>query len=138
MAGSRDATPRTAAAAAYLLQVAKDWTSSCFAAAECCEFTLPAHRFELSGATVRRHALPARSAEATCPLGNSPRSQKPVAWSHRVMVTLLIDHESGTTAVEQEMAEVIAVEGDVILVQAAAVIRVPELGVCLGPFRSPR
>ncbi|MBV8990782.1 MAG: hypothetical protein JO372_19700 [Solirubrobacterales bacterium] len=54
------------------------------------------------------------------------------------MVTVLADLESTTVAVEQEVVEVLAVDGDVVLAEAAAVVRIPGLPPCLGAFEAPR
>jgi hypothetical protein len=136
MAGRRDTSPHLAAAG-YLLNVAKDWTISCFAGAQSSEFTLVPHRFELGGTSVQRRALPSGSLEAASPLEAVTQLRDATAWSHGASVTLLVDHDSGTTAIEQEMVEVLAVEDEVVLAQAAAVIRIPGLGACLGPFGAP-
>ncbi len=122
------------AAAAYLLHVAKDWTIGCFVAAESSDFSLVPHRFDLEAASVRRRALPRDSLEAAFPLEAITRPRGAAAWSHSTSVTLLVDHDSGTTAIEQEVVELLAVEGDTVLAQAAVVTRIPGVGVCLGGF----
>ena len=137
MAGSADAAPSSVSEAAYLLQVAKDWTISTFAAAQGSEFALAPHRFELDGTSVRRSPLRPESPEAVSPLEADAPSPNPVAWSHRALVTVLVDHDAETSAVDQEVAEVIAVDGAVVLAQAAPVVRVSGLGVCLGRFGTP-
>jgi hypothetical protein len=38
---------------------------------------------------------------------------------------------------EQEMVEILAMEDEAALVEAAAVIRIPGLAPCLGPFDCP-
>ncbi len=136
MAGRRDAPPQLAAAA-YLLHVAKDWTISCFAAAQTSDFTLVPHRFELGGTSVQRRALANGTLEAASPLEAVGPLPDATAWSHSASITLLVDHDSGTSAVEQEMVEALAVEDETVLAQAAAVIRIPGLGACLGPFGAP-
>lgn len=136
MTGRGDATPQLAAAA-YLLHVAKDWTSGCFAAAQDSNFTMVPHRFELSGTRVRRCPLACGSFEAASPLEAVKCLREPTAWSHCTTVTLLVDHPCGTTAIEQEVVEVLAVEGAQVLAQAAPVVRIPGLGACLGAFRAP-
>lgn len=125
------------AAAGYLLNVAKDWAVGCFAAAQTSEFTLRPHRFELSGTHVRRLAISDDSGHPISPVETIEPSSDATAWSHTPSVTILVDHDSGTTAIDQEMVEVVAVDGDVVLAQAATVIRIPGLGVCLGPFGTP-
>jgi hypothetical protein len=136
MAGRRGATPHLATAG-YLLHVAKDWTVGCFATAQSSDFALVSHRFELGETGVQRHALPIGSLEAASPLEAVGHLPDATAWSHSASVTLLVDHAAGTTAIEQEMVEVLAVEDETVLAQAAAVIRIPGVGVCLGPFGAP-
>lgn len=58
----------------------------------------------------------------------------PTVWSHGTVVTLLVDSGPTTTAIEQEMVEILAVDGDLVLADAAAVIRIPGLPPCLGAF----
>ena len=52
-------------------------------------------------------------------------------------MTLLADSDTGTVEFEQEMIEILAMEGETVLAEAAAVIRIPGLPPCLGPFHSP-
>jgi hypothetical protein len=118
-----------------LVAVAKDWTRARFAAEPNSEFVLTAHRFELCEAGFRRVALPAGSAEATCPLDAVTEVSTPTVWSHSTVVTLLAESDSGTLEFEQEVIEILAIEGETVLAEAAAAIRIPGLGVCLGPFR---
>jgi hypothetical protein len=47
---------------------------------------------------------------------------------------LLADSRSGTVEFEQEMVEILAMDGETVLAEAAAVIRIPGLAPCLGPF----
>jgi hypothetical protein len=121
----------------YLVEVAKDWTLARFAAAESSEFALGPHRFELGAAGVRRHALAPDSLEAASPLDALQRAPTPTAWSHSTLVTLLADCDTGTVEFEQEMVEILAMEGETVLAEAAAVIRIPGLAPCLGPFQCP-
>jgi len=121
----------------YLVEVAKDWTLARFAAAQSSEFVLGPHRFELRGAGVRRHALAPDSLEAASPLEAVRRAPAQTAWSHSTLVTLLADSDTGTLEFEQEMIEILAMEGDIVLAEAATVIRIPGLAPCLGPFHSP-
>jgi hypothetical protein len=122
----------------YLVEVAKDWTLARFATAQSSEFVLGTHRFELRGAGVRRHALAPDSPEAASPLDAVRRAPTPTAWSHSTLVTLLADSDTGTLEFEQEMIEILAMEGETVLAEAATVIRIPGLAPCLGPFHSPR
>jgi hypothetical protein len=48
-----------------------------------------------------------------------------------------VDSDADTLDFEQEVVEILAMEGDAVRAEAAAVIRVPGLGTCLGPFRRP-
>lgn len=129
-------SPRTAEAS-YLVEIAKDWAVSHFAAAERSDFTLAAHRFELDPTGVRRRRVKPGSLEAVSPLDAVGGPSKPTAWAHSTVITLLVDSDSTTTAVDQEVVEVLAVDGEVVLAQAAAVIRIPDLPPCLGGFRAP-
>jgi hypothetical protein len=133
----RSGMPSRIATIEYLVEVAKDWTLARFTAAESSEFVLGPHRFELSGGGVRRHALAPESPEAASPFNAIRRAPTPTAWSHSTVVTLLADSDTGTVEFEQEMIEVLAMEGETVLAEAAAVIRIPGLPPCLGPFHSP-
>jgi hypothetical protein len=133
----RSGTPPRIATIEYLVEVAKDWTVARFAAAESSEFILGSHRFELSGSGVRRHALAAHSREAASPFDAIRRASRPTAWSHSTLVTLLADSDTGTVEFDQEMVEILAMDGEIVLAEAAAVIRIPGLPPCLGPFQSP-
>jgi hypothetical protein len=121
----------------YLVEVAKDWTLARFAAAQNSEFVLGPHRFELSGGRVRRNALAPDSLEAASPFDTIRRAPIPTAWSHSTVVTMLADSATGTMEFEQEMIEILAMEGETVLAEAAAVIRIPGLPPCLGPFHCP-
>jgi hypothetical protein len=134
--GRSDAPPRIATIE-YLVEVAKDWTLARFAAAQSSHFVLGPHRFELSGADVRRRALAPDSPEATSPIDAIRRAPTPTAWSHSTLVTLLADSETGTLEFDQEMVEILAMEDEIVLAEVAAVIRIPGLAPCLGPFHCP-
>lgn len=134
----RSGTPPRIATIEYLVEVAKDWTLARFAAAESSEFVLGSHRFELSGAGFRRHALPPDSREGASPFDAVRRAPTPTVWSHCTLVTLLADSDTGTVEFEQEMVEILAMDGEMVLAEAAAVIRIAGLPPCLGPFHSPR
>jgi hypothetical protein len=133
----RSGTPPRIATIEYLVEVAKDWTLARFAAAEGSEFVLVPHRFELWGARVRRHALPPDSHEAASPFDAIRRAPRPTVWSRSTLVTLLADAQTGTVEFEQEMVEILAMDGEMVLGEAAAVIRIPGVGPCLGPFHCP-
>lgn len=129
--------PQRLATIEYLVEVAKDWTLARFAAAQSSEFVLDPHRFELRDGGVRRHALTPDSREAASPFDAVRRAPTPTAWSHSTVVTLLADSDMGTVEFEQEMIEVLAMEGETVLAEAASVIRIPGLPPCLGPFHCP-
>jgi hypothetical protein len=133
----RSGTPQRIATIQYLVEVAKDWTLARFAAAEHSEFVLVPHRFELWGARVRRHALPPNCREAASPFDAIARAPRPTVWSHSTLVTLLADSDAETVEFEQEMVEILAMDGETVLAEAAAVIRIPGLAPCLGPFHCP-
>jgi hypothetical protein len=61
----------------------------------------------------------------------------PTAWSHATVVTLLVDSCSATSAVEQEAVEILAVDGDLVLAEAASIVRIPGLPPCMGSFGAP-
>jgi hypothetical protein len=129
--------PSRIATIEYLVEVAKDWTLARFADAESSEFVSGPHRFELTGGGVRRHALAPDSREAASPFDAIRRALTPTAWSHSTVVTLLADSDTGTVEFEQEMIEILAMEGETVAAEAAAVIRIPGLPPCLGPFHCP-
>jgi hypothetical protein len=118
----------------YLAQVAKDWVLSSFSAAEDSHFVLTPHRFELDGHTVRRRPVGRRSREAADPLHAVSREHDAVAWARSDVVSLLLDAGSGSVEYEQEIVEVLGVDHDDVLAQAACVIRIPGFPPCLGPF----
>jgi hypothetical protein len=119
----------------YLAAVAKDWAMSRFATAEDSDFTLAPHRFDLNGSTVRRHRVSPRSREAADPLASAGRRQAPTAWARNDTVVLVADCADGeSVSYYQEIVEVIGVEEDDIVAEAAMVIRIPGLPPCLGRF----
>jgi hypothetical protein len=119
----------------YLAEVAKDWAMSRFAAAEDSDFKLAPHRFDLNGSTVRRHPVARHSREAADPLTFASKWQTPTAWARSDMVVLITDCEDGeSVAYQQEIVEIIGVEEDDVLAQAAMVVRIPGLPPCLGRF----
>ncbi len=118
----------------YLVEIAKDWTVGCFASAQRSEFTLAPHRFELTDTGVQRRRVRRESPEGVSPLAVMDDLTNPTVWSHTTVVTLLVDSECATTAIEQEMVEILAVDGGLVFADAAAVIRIPGLPPCLGAF----
>jgi hypothetical protein len=126
--------PQPVASIEYLAEVAKDWALSLFAAAESSDFVLAPCRFELDGHTVRRCRIPRRSPEARNPLQTVGRTRQAVAWARSDVVTLLADTRSGTVEFQQEVVEILAVEQDDVLAEAAFVVRIPGFPPCLGRF----
>lgn len=119
----------------YLAAVAKDWAISRFATAEDSDFTLAPHRFDLNGSTVRRRRVPGRSREAADPLAFADRRQTPTAWARNDTVVLVADCADGESVTyHQEIVEIISVEKDDVVAEAATVIRIPGLPPCLGRF----
>ncbi len=129
--------PSRVATIEYVVEVAKDWTLATFVAAESSEFVLLPHRFELCGTAVRRYAVSLNSPEARSPFDAVRRTQRPTAWSHSAVLTVLADSETGTVEFEQEVVEILAMDGDDVLAEAASVIRISGLPPCLGPFWCP-
>jgi hypothetical protein len=118
----------------YLVEVAKDWTLSCFTAAEDSNYVLIPHRFWLEGHTVRRRRISARSREAANPLKAIGVTKHPVVWARSDVITALADSESGTFDFQQEVVEILGVEEDDIVAEAALVVRIPDFPPCLGAF----
>lgn len=118
----------------YLTEVAKDWVTSSFAATEDSDFVLAPHRFELTDSTVRRRRLAADGPEATDPLPCADAINGAVAWARRQTVTLLLDSDSETVAIQQEVIEILAIDGDEIAAEAACVVRITDFPPCLGRF----
>jgi hypothetical protein len=127
-------TPPRLATLDYLVEVAKDWVTSSFATAEDSDFVLVPHRFELDGSTVRRSRLSPDSREASNPLAAVGRARRAVAWARSGAVTLVADSGSGPVQFEQEIVEILGVDGDDVLADAAFVVRIPSFPPCLGPF----
>jgi hypothetical protein len=129
--------PQSLSTLDYLVQVAKDWTLSRFAAAENSDFAIAPHRFELDGHTVRRSGIPRRSREAASPLQAVGRSAHPIAWARSDVATFFAETESGTVEFEQEIVEILGTEGDHVVAAAAHVVRIPGFPPCLGGFFGP-
>lgn len=111
----------------YIAEVAKDWVTGAFAAAEDSDFALAPHRFELDGHTVRRHRLAAE-------IDLAEAAERPAAWVRKDVVTVRGDAGYGRVEYEQEIVEILGVEDDDVLEEAAFVVRIPGLPPCLGPF----
>lgn len=118
----------------YLAEVVKDWALRSFTEAEDGGFVLAPHRFELEGTTVRRRRLSRQAREATDPLGSVGPTSTPVAWARSDTVLLFADGPDGSVAFEQEIVEVLGVEEDDVVAEAASVVRIPGLPPCLGRF----
>jgi hypothetical protein len=119
----------------YLSEVAKDWAEHQFAAAKRSDYALAPHRFELRGTRVRRRRIPPPSAEAESPLAFAETSiTGPTAWCRADTTLVLSDTETGTIAYEQEIVEVLVVDGHDLLAEAAFVARMPGFPPCLGRF----
>jgi hypothetical protein len=78
------------------------------------------------------------SAEAQSPLAVAEQTNRPTAWCRGDVTMILIDTETGTVAYEQEIVEVLAVDGGDLLAEAAFVARAPGLPPCLGRFQPYR
>ena len=119
----------------YLAEVAKDWARHRFATAARSDFALAPSRFDLDRRGVRRRRIAAGSAEAQSPLAVAQPTSRPTAWCRGDVTLILIDTETGTVAYEQEIVEVLAIDGDDVLAEAAFVARAPGLPPCLGRFQ---
>jgi hypothetical protein len=119
----------------YLAEVAKDWARHRFATANRSDFTLAPSRFDLHRHGVRRRRVASGSAEAQSPLAVAEQTNRPTAWCRGDVTMILIDTETGTVGYEQEIVEVLAVDGDDLLAEAAFVARAPGLPPCLGRFQ---
>jgi hypothetical protein len=120
----------------YVIEVAKDWTLARFAAAQGSDFALPPHRFELCGNTVQRQAIRPRSAEGRSPFDAVRRTQRPTAWSHSTVLTVLAGSETDPVQYEQEIVEILALDDTDVLADCAFVVRIEGFPPCLGPFWS--
>src|ERR1700761_9263146 len=100
-------TPPLVGTLDYLSEVAKDWARERFATAQRGDFALPPHYFELRGDRVRRRRIRSLPLEAGSPLTSARASTRPTAWCHSATLTVLIDSETETVALEQEIVEVL-------------------------------
>jgi hypothetical protein len=119
----------------YLAEVAKDWARHSFATANRSDFNLAPSRFDLHRQGVRRRRLASGSAEAQSPLAVAQQTSRPTAWCRSDVTMVLIDAATGTVGYEQEIVEVLAVDGDDLVAEAACVVRAPGLPPCLGRFQ---
>ena len=119
----------------YLAEVAKDWARYRFGAARRSDFTLAPCRFDLHPQGVRRRRLPANCAEAESPLSVAAQLTQPAAWCRADVTMRLVDTPTGTVGYEQEIVEVLAVNGEELHAEAALVARAPGLPPCLGGFQ---
>jgi hypothetical protein len=119
----------------YLAEVAKDWARHRFATANRSDFALAPSRFDLHRRGVRRRRVASGSPEAQSPLAVAQQTNRPTAWCRGDVTLILIDTEIGTVGYEQEIVEVLAIDGDDVLAEAAFVARAPGLPPCLGRFQ---
>jgi hypothetical protein len=119
----------------YLAEVAKDWAQHRFAAAKRSDFTLSPHRFELRGTRVRRRRISPCSPEAESPLAVAATTTGPTAWCRADTTLVFRDTETETVVSEQEIVEILVIDGDELLAEAAYVARMPGFPPCLGRFR---
>lgn len=117
-----------------VVQLAKQWTLAQFAAARSTGFALAPYRFELCGGEVRRHALPPKSPEGQSPFDVVQRTDRPTVWAHSAVLTVLSDSDTGTDEHEQEVVEILAMDGSDAFAEFAYVIRIPGFPPRLGPF----
>jgi hypothetical protein len=108
---SRSRTPSRPATLEYLIATAKDCTRALLASAERSDFALPTHRFEWamreSAASGSGHAP-----ERLPPVGCRPRESLRGRVVRGVLVTVLADSDLGTPEFEQELVEILTMEGD--------------------------
>lgn len=128
-------TPPLVGTLDYLAEVAKDWARYRFATAKRGDFTLAPCRFDLHRNGARRRQLQPASPEAESPLAVAEYMRQPAAWCRPDVILVLIDTETETLSYEQEIVEVLAVDGDELLVEAALVARMPGFPPCLGGFQ---
>jgi hypothetical protein len=119
----------------YLAEVAKDWVRYRFGTARRSDFTLAPCRFDLHPQGVRRRHVPPNSAEAESPLSVAAQHTQPTAWCRADVTMRRVDTSTGTVGYEKEIVEVLAVDGDELLAEAALVPRAPGLPPCLGGFQ---
>jgi pimeloyl-ACP methyl ester carboxylesterase len=66
------------------------------------------------------------------------RPRKPMAWARSETATLFADFTSGSVAYEQEIVEILGVEEDDLVAEAACVVRIGDLPPCsVASGRSP-
>jgi hypothetical protein len=114
MMSGKSGAPPPAPTVEYLVGVVKDWTQARFAATQSSKFVFAAHRFELTEDGFRRICLPEDSPEANDPLDAVPRVSTPTVWSHSTVVSVLTDSDAETLEFEQEVIEILAMEGDAV------------------------
>ena len=119
----------------YLAEVAKDRARYRFAVAKRNDFTLTPCRFDLQRSRVRRRRVQPGSPEAQSPLTVAKQTSRPTAWCRADVTLVITDTEAGTVAYEQEIVEMLAIDGDELLAEAAFVARMPGLALCLGRFQ---
>jgi hypothetical protein len=120
----------------YLAEVVKDWARHRFATAQRSDFALMPHRFELQNSKVLRRRVRPDCPEAVSPLAAVRETARPTAWCRSDVVTVLTDSDAGTLEIQQEIVEVLALDGKEVLAQAAFVARIAGFPPCLGAFWS--
>jgi hypothetical protein len=117
-----------------VVELAKQWALAQFAAARTTGFALAPHRFELYGGAVRRHAIPPESREGQSPFDVVQRTNRPTVWAHSAVLTVLSDSDTGTDEHEEEVVEILAMDGSDAFADFAYVIRIAGFPPCLGRF----
>jgi hypothetical protein len=135
MSDEQGKTPPLLGTLDYLVEEAKDWARYRFAVAKRNDFTLTPCRFDFHWGKVRRRRVQPRSSEAQSPLTVAKQISRPTAWCRADVTLVITDTEAETVAYEQEIVEVLAIDGDELLAEAAFVARVPGLPPCLGRFQ---
>jgi hypothetical protein len=128
-------TPPLVGTLDYLAEVAKDWARYRFATAKRADFTLAPSRFDLQRNGARRRRVQPGSPEAKSPLAVAECIARPTAWCRCDVTLMLAGGETETVGYEQEIVEVLAVDGDELLAEAARVARIPGFPPCLGRFQ---
>jgi hypothetical protein len=128
-------TPPLVGTLDYLAEVAKDWARYRFATTKRTDFSLAPSRFDLYRNGARRRRVQPGSPEAKSPLAVAEHLTGPAAWCRRDVTLMLVGAETETVSYEQEIVEVLAVDGDELLAEAALVARVPGFPPCLGRFQ---
>jgi hypothetical protein len=135
MSLEQEQTPPLLGTLDYLAEVAKDWARYRFATATSSDFTLVPSRFDLHRNGARRRRVQPGSPEAESPLAAADQVARPTAWCRGDVALTVVIAETETVRYEQEIVEVLAIDGDELLAEAALVARVPGFPPCLGRFQ---